>query len=255
MSYASTVAAFAVQTLTSTLLAMVIGLMTLYAVLLRWPQLTLRLERILPLERRHTRAVLSEFARWGASLSPGPSRRLWCRARSRSGLRAHADAACPRLGSLDGSFDSGAADRNRGGVDPGERLSATRRASVFGHSELGLGSARRLVYWRLCDSSASRRAPARGELAGSHCLHLGRGRDVRRSGAGHGAHSHVALFRHSHDLRTRPRRGLRGARESVAKMRAAPICLTVRHTHIARQPCSRIATGAKSWVALTAKFG
>ena len=65
MSYASTVAAFAVQTLTSTLLAMVIGLMTLYAVLLRWPQLTLRLERILPLERRHTRAVLSEFARVG----------------------------------------------------------------------------------------------------------------------------------------------------------------------------------------------
>ena len=65
MSYASTIAAFAVQTLTSTLLAMVIGLMTLYAVLLRWPQLTLRLERILPLERRHTRAVLAEFARVG----------------------------------------------------------------------------------------------------------------------------------------------------------------------------------------------
>jgi predicted PurR-regulated permease PerM len=65
MSYSSTVAAFAVQTLTSTLLTMVVGLMTLYAVLLRWSQLTLRLERVLPLERRHTRAVLSDFARVG----------------------------------------------------------------------------------------------------------------------------------------------------------------------------------------------
>ncbi len=63
--YASAAAAFVLQTVSSSLLALLIGLMTCYAVLRHWSTLTMRLERVLPLEARHTRALLLEFARVG----------------------------------------------------------------------------------------------------------------------------------------------------------------------------------------------
>src|SRR5258708_26829533 len=65
MGYASAAAAFVLQTVSSSLLALLIGLMTCYAVLRHWARLTARLEGVLPLEARHTRALLLEFARVG----------------------------------------------------------------------------------------------------------------------------------------------------------------------------------------------
>lgn len=71
LSHASESAASAIgillQATTSALLTLVIALMTMYYVLLEWPNIALRLERLLPLDPRHTRALMLEFRDVGRS--------------------------------------------------------------------------------------------------------------------------------------------------------------------------------------------
>lgn len=59
-SYMATLAAIVVRTTTYGLLALVVALMTMYYVLLEGPGLARRIERIAPLEPRHTRALILE---------------------------------------------------------------------------------------------------------------------------------------------------------------------------------------------------
>ena len=54
-------AAQVLQTTTDAILGLLISLMTMYYVLLEWPHLPVRLERVLPLDPRHTRALILEF--------------------------------------------------------------------------------------------------------------------------------------------------------------------------------------------------
>ncbi|WP_394822644.1 AI-2E family transporter [Pendulispora albinea] len=56
-----------VQATTSAMLGLVIALMTMYYVLLEWPNIAIRLERVLPLDPRHTRALVLEFRDVGRS--------------------------------------------------------------------------------------------------------------------------------------------------------------------------------------------
>ena len=59
-SYASTLAALVVRTTSYGVLGLVMALITMYYVLLEGPRLASRIERISPLEPRHTRALLVE---------------------------------------------------------------------------------------------------------------------------------------------------------------------------------------------------
>lgn len=59
-SYAATLAALVVRTASYGVLGLVVALMTMYYVLLEGPRLARRIERIAPLEPRHTRALLFE---------------------------------------------------------------------------------------------------------------------------------------------------------------------------------------------------
>lgn len=59
-SYIATLAALVVRTTSYALLALVVALMTMYYVLLEGPGLARRIERISPLEPRHTRALIVE---------------------------------------------------------------------------------------------------------------------------------------------------------------------------------------------------
>jgi predicted PurR-regulated permease PerM len=59
-SYMATLAALAVRTASYAILALVVALMTMYYVLLEGPGLARRIERIAPLEPRHTRALIIE---------------------------------------------------------------------------------------------------------------------------------------------------------------------------------------------------
>lgn len=59
-SYAATLAALVLRTASSGLLGLVVALMTMYYVLLEGPRLSRRIERIAPLEPRHTRALIVE---------------------------------------------------------------------------------------------------------------------------------------------------------------------------------------------------
>lgn len=59
-SYMATLAALVVRTTSYALLALVVALMTMYYVLGEGPQLARRIERIAPLEPRHTRALIME---------------------------------------------------------------------------------------------------------------------------------------------------------------------------------------------------
>ena len=54
-------AALVVSTTGEALLGVVIASMTMYYVLMEWPTLTVRLERVLPLDPRHTRLLILEF--------------------------------------------------------------------------------------------------------------------------------------------------------------------------------------------------
>lgn len=59
-SYMATLAALVVRTASYAILALVVALMTMYYVLLEGPGLARRIERIAPLEPRHTRALIVE---------------------------------------------------------------------------------------------------------------------------------------------------------------------------------------------------
>ena len=59
-SYMATLAALVVRTASYAILALVVALMTMYYVLLEGPGLARRIERIAPLEPRHTRALIIE---------------------------------------------------------------------------------------------------------------------------------------------------------------------------------------------------
>jgi predicted PurR-regulated permease PerM len=59
-SYIATLAALVVRTTSYAILALVVALMTMYYVLLEGPGLARRIERIAPLEPRHTRALIHE---------------------------------------------------------------------------------------------------------------------------------------------------------------------------------------------------
>lgn len=65
--YATSAAATVIQTTTSAAVGLVIALMTMYYVLLEWPNIAVRLERVLPLDPRHTRALILEFRDVGRS--------------------------------------------------------------------------------------------------------------------------------------------------------------------------------------------
>lgn len=59
--YAAQAAAVLLQTTTSAFLELVIGLLTMYYVLLEWPRIPVHIERVMPLDPRHTRALILEF--------------------------------------------------------------------------------------------------------------------------------------------------------------------------------------------------
>ncbi|MGZ3423784.1 MAG: AI-2E family transporter [Polyangiales bacterium] len=59
--YATEAAGVVVSATTSALLGLMIALMTMYYVLLEWPRIPVHLERVLPLDPRHTRALVLEF--------------------------------------------------------------------------------------------------------------------------------------------------------------------------------------------------
>ena len=59
-SFAASMAAVVVRTTSEALLGLVVALLTMYYVLLEGPELARRIERIAPLEPRHTRALLVE---------------------------------------------------------------------------------------------------------------------------------------------------------------------------------------------------
>jgi predicted PurR-regulated permease PerM len=65
--YATGAVGVILQTTTSAVLGLIIALMTMYYVLLEWPRIAVRLERVLPLDPRHTRALMLEFRDVGRS--------------------------------------------------------------------------------------------------------------------------------------------------------------------------------------------
>lgn len=65
--YAAGAAGAILQATTTALLSLVIGLMTMYYVLLEWARIAGRLEVVLPLDPRHTRALMLEFRDVGRS--------------------------------------------------------------------------------------------------------------------------------------------------------------------------------------------
>jgi predicted PurR-regulated permease PerM len=69
--YAAQAAGVLLQTTTSALLGLVIGLMTMYYVLLEWRRIPVHLERVLPLDPRHTRALVLEFRDVGRAAMVG----------------------------------------------------------------------------------------------------------------------------------------------------------------------------------------
>ncbi|GAC1584389.1 MAG: AI-2E family transporter [Polyangiales bacterium] len=69
--WVASTAALILQTTGSAVLGLFIGLMTMYYVLIEWPSLPVRLERVLPLDPRHTRALVLEFRDVGRSAMVG----------------------------------------------------------------------------------------------------------------------------------------------------------------------------------------
>jgi predicted PurR-regulated permease PerM len=59
--YATTAAAAILEATTSAVLGLMVALATMYYVLVDWTPLALRLERVLPFDPRHTRALILEF--------------------------------------------------------------------------------------------------------------------------------------------------------------------------------------------------
>lgn len=65
--HAGEAAVLVAQTATGALLSLVIAAFTMYYVLIEWPHMAVRLERLLPLDPRHTRALMLEFRDVGRS--------------------------------------------------------------------------------------------------------------------------------------------------------------------------------------------
>jgi predicted PurR-regulated permease PerM len=63
--HAAAAAGAILQATTTALLSLVMGLLTLYYVLIEWPVLASRLEGVLPLDPKHTRALILEFREVG----------------------------------------------------------------------------------------------------------------------------------------------------------------------------------------------
>jgi predicted PurR-regulated permease PerM len=70
-TYATTAAGLVLQTTATAVVGLVIGCITMYCVLVDWPSIPLRLERILPLDPHHTRALVLEFRDIGRSAIVG----------------------------------------------------------------------------------------------------------------------------------------------------------------------------------------
>jgi predicted PurR-regulated permease PerM len=65
--HAAAAAGAILQATTTAMLSLVMGLLTMYYVLLEWPLLAARLEGVLPLDPKHTRALILEFREVGRS--------------------------------------------------------------------------------------------------------------------------------------------------------------------------------------------
>jgi predicted PurR-regulated permease PerM len=65
--HAAAAAGAILQATTTAMLSLVMGLLTMYYVLLEWPRLAARLEGVLPLDPKHTRALILEFREVGRS--------------------------------------------------------------------------------------------------------------------------------------------------------------------------------------------
>jgi predicted PurR-regulated permease PerM len=70
-SYATEAAGLVLQTTVTAVMGLVIGCITMYYVLIEWPRIPVRLERVLPLDPRHTRALVLEFRDIGRSAMVG----------------------------------------------------------------------------------------------------------------------------------------------------------------------------------------
>jgi len=70
-NYATEAAGLVLQTTAAAVVGLVIGCITMYCVLVDWPSIPLRLERILPLDPHHTRALVLEFRDIGRSAIVG----------------------------------------------------------------------------------------------------------------------------------------------------------------------------------------
>jgi predicted PurR-regulated permease PerM len=67
VEYATRAVGVILETTTGATLGLIIALMTMYYVLLEWAHIAVRLERLLPLDPRHTRALILEFRDVGRS--------------------------------------------------------------------------------------------------------------------------------------------------------------------------------------------
>ncbi|MGH7283532.1 MAG: AI-2E family transporter, partial [Polyangiaceae bacterium] len=67
VEYATRAVGIILETTTGATLGLIIALMTMYYVLLEWAHIAVRLERLLPLDPRHTRALILEFRDVGRS--------------------------------------------------------------------------------------------------------------------------------------------------------------------------------------------
>jgi predicted PurR-regulated permease PerM len=66
-TYLAQAAGLLVETTKTAVVGLVIGCITMYYVLVEWPSIPVRLERVLPLDPRHTRALVLEFRDVGRS--------------------------------------------------------------------------------------------------------------------------------------------------------------------------------------------
>jgi predicted PurR-regulated permease PerM len=66
-TYVTDAAGVLVETTKTAVVGLVIGCITMYYVLVEWPSIPVRLERVLPLDPRHTRALVLEFRDVGRS--------------------------------------------------------------------------------------------------------------------------------------------------------------------------------------------
>jgi predicted PurR-regulated permease PerM len=69
--YATQAAGLVLQTTATAVVGLVMGCITMYYVLIEWPSIPVRLERVLPLDPHHTRSLVLEFREIGRSALVG----------------------------------------------------------------------------------------------------------------------------------------------------------------------------------------